>query len=324
MVLEEGEWIRPRDRRREKFIKPWDNVRTRSILHNNPSTTYYFTSFPDNMRAKDLFAVFKDFGEIDEVIIPKRRNKKGKKFGFVRFFDVREADVLATKLDNIFIGGSKLFVNLPRFDRRKEVRGVKQVISSQSRFVRKEEIKKNFVDGRSFAAVTSNKGDHPIEKAAQLEYNMGEDEVWQRFRGAYVGEVRYASLTYNLQEVLDGEGVFGIKITPLGANLCLMEARDDKDVFNDLIEDKDSILEKWLGKIQPWKPEAVDKERDLGFFEFISKPWGSFIMAAAETRNQEKMDVAHFLIRARYLSTIDEKITVKISGSIFTLKIVED
>lgn len=33
------------------------------------------------------------------------------------FFDVSDVDMLAIKLDNIFLGKQKLFVNLPRFQR---------------------------------------------------------------------------------------------------------------------------------------------------------------------------------------------------------------
>lgn len=39
----------------------------------------------------------------------------------MRFFDVKDARMLATKLDNIFICNLKIFVNLPRFERRKSI-----------------------------------------------------------------------------------------------------------------------------------------------------------------------------------------------------------
>lgn len=52
--------------------------------------------------------MFKDHGGVDEVIIVGRSDRFGKKFGFVRFFEVVDADNLAVKLDNIFIGNEKL------------------------------------------------------------------------------------------------------------------------------------------------------------------------------------------------------------------------
>lgn len=72
-------------------------------------------SFADKLRAKDLYEVLKDTGDIDKVIIPPKRDKRGNKYNFVRFFNVRDERSMATKLDNTFIEGRKLFYNLPRF-----------------------------------------------------------------------------------------------------------------------------------------------------------------------------------------------------------------
>lgn len=63
-----------------------------------------------------MFEVFKVFGDIDdEVVIPSVRYIIGRRFGFMRFFDVNNDRVLVTKLDKIFLGKHKLFINLPRF-----------------------------------------------------------------------------------------------------------------------------------------------------------------------------------------------------------------
>lgn len=60
--------------------------------------------------------MFEEFGEVDEVIIPPKRDVRGKRYGFVRFVEVQNAELLATKLDNIFIGRRKLHVNIPKHE----------------------------------------------------------------------------------------------------------------------------------------------------------------------------------------------------------------
>lgn len=40
---------------------------------------------------------------------------------------------------------------------------------------------------------------------------------------AYIGEVVHPGESYNIQRHFKMEGVFSIKVTPLGANLCLLE-----------------------------------------------------------------------------------------------------
>ncbi|KAI5439407.1 hypothetical protein KIW84_024980 [Lathyrus oleraceus] len=57
------------------------------------------------MTAKDLYDVLKDLRDIDKVIIPPKRDKRGNKYDFVRFFNVRDERLMVAKLDNTFIEG---------------------------------------------------------------------------------------------------------------------------------------------------------------------------------------------------------------------------
>lgn len=60
------------------------------------STNFFVTEFGNNWRANDLFMEFKDLGEIEEVVIPPRRDKYGRRYGFVRFVNVKDVKMLAT------------------------------------------------------------------------------------------------------------------------------------------------------------------------------------------------------------------------------------
>lgn len=62
-----------------------------------------------------MYETFKSYRDIDEDVIPSNREIRGRRYGFVIFFEVRDEDMLTTKLDNIFIGTEKFFVNIPRF-----------------------------------------------------------------------------------------------------------------------------------------------------------------------------------------------------------------
>lgn len=65
-----------------------------------------------------MYEDFKLYGDIDGVVIPNKRDVRGMRYGFVRFFNVLSERMLATKLDNIFMGKRKLFVTIPRFQRK--------------------------------------------------------------------------------------------------------------------------------------------------------------------------------------------------------------
>ena len=61
---------------------------------------------------------------------------------------------------------------------------------------------------------------------AHLECNIeGADLL--RFQKAYVGMVENLGTTYNMQEYFNIEVYFGVKVTPLGKNLCLLEEREE-------------------------------------------------------------------------------------------------
>lgn len=72
-------------------------------------STFFFTSYPEKMRVKEMYNVFKRYGDIDDVIISAKRGVWGRMYGFVRFFIVKNERPLATKLDNTFLGNHNLF-----------------------------------------------------------------------------------------------------------------------------------------------------------------------------------------------------------------------
>lgn len=69
------------------------------------------------MESKGLFFELKEMGDIDEVVIPPKKYKRGGRYGFVHYFNVADEKMLAIKLDSIVLEGRKLYANLPRFER---------------------------------------------------------------------------------------------------------------------------------------------------------------------------------------------------------------
>lgn len=57
----------------------------------------------------------------------------------------------------------------------------------------------------------------------RLEFEVEEVDIQSRFSKAYVCVVVHAWSLYNMHYVFNKENHFSIKITPLGASLCLLE-----------------------------------------------------------------------------------------------------
>lgn len=120
----QGEWLEVRHRRIQTVVvrkSVWTAKRGKDVGEAETLSTFFLTEFSDSFQAKEMFEVFKVFGLVVEVVIPPRRNKKGKQYGFVRFRKVGDERVMAVELDNIHIQGKKLFANIPRFQRGTQV-----------------------------------------------------------------------------------------------------------------------------------------------------------------------------------------------------------
>lgn len=80
-----------------------------------PSSSLIFQI--DSHGEREMWSFFQRWERVWEVFIPRRMSKAGFRFGFVKFLDVRDPKTLERNLDCSFIGGKKLFVNLPRFNK---------------------------------------------------------------------------------------------------------------------------------------------------------------------------------------------------------------
>ncbi|KAK2406704.1 serine/arginine-rich splicing factor SC35 protein [Trifolium repens] len=79
------------------------------------STSFFFTNFPEELGWGDLWKLFAKFGSVCDVFIPKKMDKWGRKFGFVKFLGVREVETLCEKLQEVWWENYKLKVNKARF-----------------------------------------------------------------------------------------------------------------------------------------------------------------------------------------------------------------
>lgn len=100
--------VAPYDPRQGPYLRRQDRHQQQQQESNE--TSFYFTNFPDEFGREKLRSVF-------EVFIPKRKDKNGNQFGFVRFVDVSNAKELEDRLNWILIRNQKLFVNVLRYSR---------------------------------------------------------------------------------------------------------------------------------------------------------------------------------------------------------------
>jgi RNA recognition motif-containing protein len=81
------------------------------------TTSFFFTNFPAETTASELWKLFSRYWKVGEVYIPDKLDKAGKRFGFARFEDVDDRQKLLEKIEATWIGTYKIRANLPKFTR---------------------------------------------------------------------------------------------------------------------------------------------------------------------------------------------------------------
>jgi hypothetical protein len=322
---------------------------------NKILTTFFFTNFPERYGAKAVFNAFHNFGDIMEVVIPAKRDKGGRRFGFARFDQVEAPYKLENDLDNIIFGGEKISVNISRFQRSEGIargrvdeeakegqKASEHKHRSRSRPklpLLRDRSTSRFNGKASFAQVVKKSDGLKVDgnqSRVAFEFEVGDKEL-ERFNKAFVGVTAEAGMSYNIQNAFHAQGYFGVKVTPLGSNLTLLEGQEDGEV-EALLEDASEWMEQWFKEIRPWKPNDVDLERIIwlrifgipvhawndGFFSKVAEQWGTFMNTDVVTSKKQSMDVARILIRTSCHNVVDEYLDVKINGELFSLRVLED
>jgi len=88
--------------------------------YSNDYTTFFFSNFPRGYGEMDMVKVFQRQARVKEVFISRRLNRWGRRFGFLRFFEVRNVGRLEKELDSLHVGNMKLHVNIPKYRRHQK------------------------------------------------------------------------------------------------------------------------------------------------------------------------------------------------------------
>lgn len=81
------------------------------------SSPFFFTNFPENMLVSEMHKVFGSFGRVGEIYVPLKRDRWNRRFGFVKFVEVSNMELLEASLEEVWWGECKLKVNKARFRR---------------------------------------------------------------------------------------------------------------------------------------------------------------------------------------------------------------
>ncbi|GKV34368.1 hypothetical protein SLEP1_g42745 [Rubroshorea leprosula] len=84
--------------------------------------SFFIYNFPEEWDAKALWYQYQRHGKVVDVFIPSKRDRWGKRFGFVRMRGVQDVKQLEERLNRIWIGSYKLRARVASSKRQQEIR----------------------------------------------------------------------------------------------------------------------------------------------------------------------------------------------------------
>lgn len=246
--------------------------------------------------------------------------------------------MLAINLDRINLKGRKLFANLQRFQRPVKtsnkffrVRDSSASLANNNGVQNKGRADSGWVDKRSFADVMMNRKATTQSYEAGLvskSFSMaGEVEDLNKYGKEFTGVLRNSTMVSELKNLFIEEGIFIIRVTLLGPNLCLLEdlIHGEVDIF---IEERKDWWGQRFSSIRASNPSDIDSERlvwlkisglpchawAIKLFKLISESYSAFIKCNDHIVSRLRMDDAKFLVNSRHEALINEECIVIVDG----------
>jgi RNA recognition motif-containing protein len=245
------------------------------------STSFFVTNFPEELGWGDLWKLFGQFGSVSDVFIPKKMDKWGRRFGFVKFKGVHNLEELSMKLEDVWWNKYKLRVNKARFEKGEPKEGEKK--SGQIQPQRSLVGSDRRVNGEtSFKSLLVRDGDAKIDKDGMVvsadgarkktrALNMGDivpldlHVQANSFKLLNCSKVGFFKETMDFQSFSDRlllEGQHEVKAVFMGGNMVLLQSPCERE-----LEEVMKLNKVWWDhcfyKIIPWKPNILSECRDI-------------------------------------------------------------
>lgn len=262
--------------------------------------------------------------------IPQKRDKWGRKFGFVKFKEVRDVEELEVRLGDVCFCGSKLKINLARFG-REEVDPKRSDKELKNRVGPSTKV----VSDLSYRNVLHWKASSE-ECFPAMEVQVKES-VLLELENCYVGVLPFHRDIQALRTSFFMEGLFDFKVTVMGAGLVLIKCNKQ----GDMERARESNRCRWeanFKEVRRWLPELVAKRRnvwlqvygiplhiwDEDFFKLLGTKFGVFLDFDECTIEKKRLDVARILVDTPRLGVIDEMINISVVGERYKIWVMEE
>ena len=319
-----------------------------SAYSTGDATTFFFSNFPNGYGELDMHKIFQKWARVKEVFIARRLNKWGRRFGFVRFFEVGNATRLEKELDQIFIGNVKLHVNIPRYRRLvpesrvyKFPPGVPHSESSrrggeglaETRRERKKEVWVKKKGEESYADIVRG-GPRLVWKGPTFSVQK---QILPWMEASVIGQLRADLDLDQLREEFLKGGLSTVFLRSLGDNLVLLMPREGESM-QALIKLNKEWFESVFTSFEPWSEKCIASHKvvwvrcyglplSLWNKECFSKVVGdkaTIVSIGKATLLWENLEYAVLQVRMPKSQSVGMAADMKINNNLYSIRIEEE
>ena len=264
--------------------------------------------------------------------MPLKVDRRGRRFGFVKFRKVENFEKLEKSLEEVWMGGCRVKVNKARFEREekrveREERG-KAPIEGKERRVSKEVSFKLVLAGPS------------VFKVAAVQHQIDlfpTEERLKDLENCFVAVLRCHREAQQVQHSCVMEGVNNVKVMPMGDEMVLLRPEDPSS-FLQAAKDHEPWRNSMFKEVTKWSPKSVVLKRRVWLkfsdvsthvweeesFKVLGSCFGKFVDFDEDTVSMKRIDVARILVSTTRMDWINESLTIHVIGATFVLWVVEE
>jgi hypothetical protein len=292
------------------------------------------------------------------VFIPKKVDKWGRKFGFVKFKEVKEVELLSQKLEDVWWNNHKLQVNRAMFGKGEKKEGDKpSQFQGENSLVNKalhvsEELSfKSLLLGRKVkcgAEVDKDgmvvNGDGGRKKTRVLSMSdlvpidiPVQETTLKALSLSIMGFFKETMDFQAFQDRLLWEGQYEVIVTYMGGNMVLIQCSCEGDI-SEVVKFNKHWWDNCFLKIIPWKPSILSESRDIRIqvygiplhtweecsFKMMVGRFGVFLDFDAATVAKQRLVVATVKLRTVRKGMIDIVLQLKVQEAMYDVWVVEE
>ncbi|KAF1890247.1 hypothetical protein Lal_00025580 [Lupinus albus] len=302
-------------------------------------TTFFFTNIPESHGISEMWTVFSKWGSVGDVIIPQKRDKRGNRFGFVRFKQTDEDDKLLKSLEQVWIGNYKIKINIPRFKRKEDrkfkgvtsTRSILQPVGFQSKMINREGNHSSWKD------ILLNCSSFPATTKKQVPKYIVPKSCVEHFNKQWVAEIHRWDDVYNLQEILNRKGIFSVQTTHMGGKLFLLKSVGKEEV-DQIFKNEEQWWKSIFKEINKWSPTTRPLERLVwiqcfgvpaqawseDFFKLVLEDVGELIRLDEDTKSMARLDLARCLVACPSMHQLNFTQSVSIGEMEWEIRVIEE